>query len=790
MKVVRPETSEPTGGTRTRTLTQTFMALLPTSREYVDGAAIVVLAAIAFMGFYNTFDSLQFFPVALLGVLLGMFASRLAFVLRWHWLLVVPLVVAEFFLLGSLLAFRDEAAFSALPTLASLQSLAQLLIGGWKDLLTTLPPVAGDGPYVGLPYVMGLVYGAVALPAARSRRPFLALLPPAGLLAAVILLGTTQASLTVPIGLGFVGVAFVWAAWRFRQRRRLETSGRSNRTQVALAAGMLAAALAGGFIVGGFLPGGDTPRLVLRTYVQPPVDAADFASPLVGFRQYSSQRLQRFYDKPLLNVSGAQAGALLRMGVMDDYSGLAWTATSGSGSEGFQRVGGPIPNVSAEDKQTLQVTVLPGYADPSSGLAMWVPSLGETASVSFAGPLAKSHSAGFRYNLSSEQGIVVDRFQATDQVTVVTAPYPTAPGADSSPGGTPTVTSDETEFLAAVGQKYLGSADTPWARLTALAAAFKSGSWTDGTITGETQYLPGHSQRRLLTMLNSTPLAGSDEQYAAVFGLLATQAGYPSRVVMGAAVPGDGVVKGKDIQAWVEVHTASGWVSIPPSSFIPDRDKHPKPQDQTVDNESQGKNVPPPNPARAPGSVEDLADSELSITAPPAPAWWERVLGVLAIIGPPLGVLALIIGGIIGAKTLRSQRRRTRGTPAHRVASGWRDVVDQARDLGITVPRGATRHEQSLVMGVPSSQTLALQTDVLVFGEHQPDADAVADYWRNIAATRADLRATKTRRRRAIGRLSLRSFLPERASSKASVGTTRRARRPARARAARNRGGS
>ncbi len=88
-----------------------------------------------------------------------------------------------------------------------------------------------------------------------------------------------------------------------------------------------------------------TPRLVLRTYVQPPIDIQQFASPLAGFRKYSSDS-QRLYDEPLLKVEGAAQGTLVRMAVLDAYDGTVWSAAGGvegDPSAGFRRVGSTIP---------------------------------------------------------------------------------------------------------------------------------------------------------------------------------------------------------------------------------------------------------------------------------------------------------------------------------------------------------------------------------------------------------------------------------------------------------------
>ena len=70
------------------------------------------------------------------------------------------------------------------------------------------------------------------------------------------------------------------------------------------------------------------------------------ASPLVGFRKYE----RNLKGKTLFTVTGVPAGQRLRFGVLDDYDGSVWTATSGTVDDGpdqpqnaFQRVGGRIP---------------------------------------------------------------------------------------------------------------------------------------------------------------------------------------------------------------------------------------------------------------------------------------------------------------------------------------------------------------------------------------------------------------------------------------------------------------
>ena len=763
MRVVFPEARADAGAART--LTQTVKALTPTRTEAADATALIVLAGIALLGLANTFDTWQFWAVGILGTALGIAATHLVRVVRWPWLAVAPLVAAEFLLVGPVVAAREDALFGALPTSEALGALGRVALEGWKELLTTVPPVDGAGPFLALPYLLGLCYGAVGFAlAARRRRAFLPLLAPVGLLGAAILLGTLQPPSAAGVGLAFTGAAFLWASRRHGRRRRLVGAGSGQHpTRRAFGAALLAVSLAGGLLVGPALPGAGTERLVLRTLVQPPVDLGAFASPLESFRQYSSAPLQRFYDQPLLDVEGAPAAALLRLGVLDDYSGRAWSATSGSGPLGFQRVGAGVPNETSAGKVRLRITVQTGYASAAGPLAMWVPSLGDTSSVGFEGPHAKNHAAQLRINLADGQGVVLDRLAPRDVVVVTTSALPTT-ATDTSPGGAPLVTAERSSFVAPAVARLSGPTGTPWERLGALAAAFKNGAWSDGTLTGEKQYLPGHGQRRLGDFLAAPALVGSDEQYAAAFALVASHLGYPARVVLGAVVPADGRVAGKDVHAWVEVQTRDGWITLPPSFFMPDRSKRPAQTPQAAAQNAASTDVPPPNPARAPGSIEDLADAQLSAATIDnglkGPGAWERLWAILALVAPPVGALAALLGGTLAAKALRCRRRRTVGTPAHRVAAGWRELVDLARDLRATVPAGATRLEQSRAIGFPALPGMAERANALVFGAETPSAAQADEFWRATRATKAAMMAVVPRGRRLLARLSLRSLLP------------------------------
>src|SRR5262249_61644393 len=98
-------------------------------------------------------------------------------------------------------------------------------------------------------------------------------------------------------------------------------------------------------------------------------------------------------------------------------------------------------------------------------------------------------------------------------------------------------------------------------------------------------------------------------------------------------------------------------------------------------------------------------------------------------------------------------------TVSARFVGGWRELVDHARDLGMTVPAGsATRREQALAFAGSTPPALARAADRHVFGPTPPAADAAASDWRDIDAEPHSLSAAVSRRRRLAAALSLTTF--------------------------------
>lgn len=759
-------------------------ALAPTQPDLVDAGFLVGMLVLALVGFRTTFDTPIYLAAGILGILLGVGLSHVANVLRQPIIVIAGLVIAAYFLVGGFVGVRERLLAGIVPTGSSITGLSSVAISGWKDMLTTLPPVDGSGQLVVLPYLLGLLGGTVGFTVARrTRLPWLAVLTPLAVSSIVILLGTRTPAAALPIGLGTAVLAAGWVVVRSRRLSLVTVGGSESagrRARVITGAALLAVAAAAATVVAPALAGSNArDRVVLRAYVEPPFDPTSYPSPVAGFRKYT-EGAKLLWDQTLLSVSGLPAGTRLRFATLDAYSGTAWTAGNSSADstrpDTYQRVGTVIEQPSVAEPKTYTVTVEAAYA-AISDLNVWLPAAGPATRVEFAGGTAAAHAASLRYNLALGQGIVPDRLRAGDVVQVSGGVNAVSGDGSLIPGSGVLMDASTFAFLAPQATKWGGGQGDPWAQLMSVAKHLKlNGAYSDGTTAAEVQYLPGHGVGRLLTFANVKQPVGNDEQYAAVFALVANQLGVPARVVVGATVPEGGAVRGQDVHVWVEVLSSDGsWVGVPETVFMPDRTKKPDQQEPPAAQDFDTKVVPPPPASRPPGSADSLgtadAGAEGLIDGPTdpgfvMPAW---LLTTARFAGPPLAVVLGTCAVIVLAKGTRRRRRRSQGAPTTRLAGGWREIVDRAADLGASVPAASTRREQGIGLSALGVQDLADAADAGVFGPGEPSDAEVADYWSRVDGARRAMASTYPRWQRWRAAVSLRSLLGSRQLRKAAA---------------------
>lgn len=563
-------------------------ALAPTQPDLVDAGFLVGMLVLALIGFRTTFDTPVYLAAGVLGILLGVGLSHVANVLRQPIVVIAGLVIAAYFLVGGFVGARERLLGGVVPTGSSLSGLSSVAIGGWKDLLTTLPPVDGTGQLVVLPYLLGLLGGTVGFTVARrTRLPWVALLTPLAVSGVVILLGTRTPAAALPIGIGTAVLAAGWVVVRSRRLSLVTVGGSESagrRARVITGAALVSVAAVAAAVLAPALAGtSPRERVVLRAYVEPPFDPSSYPSPVAGFRKYT-EGAKLLWDQTLLSVSGLPAGTRLRFATLDAYSGTAWAAGNSSADstrpDTYQRVGTAIEQPAVAEPTTYTVTVEAAYAAVSD-LNVWLPSAGPATRVEFTGGTAAGHAASLRYNLALGQGIVPDRLRAGDVVQLSGGVSAVRNDGSLIPGSGVLMDASSFAFLAPQATKWSGGQGDPWAQLMSVAKHLKlNGAYSDGTSAAEAQYLPGHGVGRLLTFANVKQPVGNDEQYAAVFALVANQLGVPARLVIGASVPDGGAVRGQDVHVWVEVLSSDGsWVGVPETVFMPDRTKKPDQQE-------------------------------------------------------------------------------------------------------------------------------------------------------------------------------------------------------------------
>jgi hypothetical protein len=586
---------------------------------------------------------------------------------------------------------------------------------------------------------------------------------PTLLLAAVILLGSENTTARLVHGAGFALLAVIYLLQRARRGHVLTAREGAARTRRMSAAGLVLTAVAGSALFSGALPGTSGHRVVLRDYIEPPFDVGQYPSPLAGYRKYTKPNVVKLWDQEIFRVNGLPSGDRhVRIATLDDYDASVWRASNKSG-DGFQRVGSTIPPTTGGTRMQLEVT-LGRYAD------VWLPTVGDTVGITFTGVNKDSHSDSFRYNLSTGTGVVPDRLTANDSYEL-TAVVPPAykPKAGDGAGAAASIAGDLTAFAKGATAKWsvAASSSDPIAKLLSVASWMSEhGAYTDGE-QGYESFLPGHSLKRLATFSNDAQPAGDDEQYSAELALIANQLGIGARVVLGAVPEPNGVVKGRDIHAWVEIAISGhGWVPIYSKTFVPDPSHKPKPPLPPKQTSNTTTIVPPPVGGRPPSSP--LTADEIDVrTHPPVKAKPKGfsfhipgfVTAVAKIAGIPLLAVLAICGSIISLKARRRRLRRARGPAHQRLAHGWREILDYLKDLGDEVPAG-TRRQQAALLGRHDLRPLAAQADGHVFGPGDVTEDHAEQFWRRVDEARAGLRQQLNRAQRVRAALSLRSLLP------------------------------
>ncbi|MGJ3508991.1 transglutaminaseTgpA domain-containing protein [Enemella sp. A6] len=737
----------------------------------VDVGALFALLALASVAFHLTYGSGWGWVAALGGAVLGLGVGTLAALRRWPVWLTAVAVVAVYLLFGGALAMPSTVIAGFIPTPSTLAGLLFGVVDAWKGLLTIDAPVGETGSLLVVPLLTNLLAGVIgASLALRSRFPALAWLAPTLALVVAISFGVQESFLPLLVAIGFLAIVLAWTGYRRGYQREAVLGHRPQVRWQSAVLGLVVLALAGG-VAAAATPIAEptTYRHVLRDVVEPPLDVHQYPSPLQSFRK----NMKDHKEDVLLTVRGLPEGAKLRIATLDAYDGVSYNVTDAADGApdggAFTRIGARVPEELVGEPANVEVTI-----EDYSGV--WVPTIGKTTKIEFDGARSRELTNNFFYNRATGTGLDTSALRRGDtyrlEAIVANPPAPerikaagaaslSLPDADPLP--------DTVKECADTWGK---DATTAGDLARTLEENLRKGYYSNG-LEGSHPSLSGHSVGRVDELLvTGKQMIGDEEQYAVAMALMLRHAGVPARVVYGytSTSTGEDLVEitGEDVNAWVEVNLDGlGWVEFSPT---PDRDRSPEQQEVPEPSQPrpQVENPPPPpeRPENPPPDNTPPEDSKVDDEEEDEPVWRKAVPWVLGI-GIPLVVLAAPFAIILGLKQRRRKSRLLATEPADRVAGGWSEVMDKARDLGVDPKVNATRAEQAQVIVSEfvnagdrgtSPQWLAHRADASVFGPGHPSGEQIDHYWRGVDAVRAGMGESVGFFRRLRGTFSLRSL--------------------------------
>ena len=685
------------------------------------------------------------------GVLLGATVAAAGAWRRWNALTLIAVALVVLVVFASLAA-PTTALAGVLPTLETWQTVGVSVVRVWRQVLTLLPPVGDAGGLLTVVYLLSFI-GAltavtVALRAKRTRS--LALIAPAVVLVIALLLGTRTVVVPALTAGLFVLVGLGWTAWR---------SGRLQTTRPVATAALAVAGLVG---VGTGLVFGPTPadRFVLRDHVDPPRLDQSYPSPLAGFRSY----LKLHLDDTLFTLNGAPEGARVRLATLDSYDGLVWDVSSNSSSAGGSFLRATDRFVTEVEPGSIDIDVAIGeYSD------VWLPLVGAAQDVTFTHGRTRELADGVFLNRETETAIVTAGLRSGDSYTLTTdaAPAPIAADLEGQTISSLTMPPAEPvpEALAAQALRLTDGASTDVDRAKALADGLAAEGFFSHGLEGDVPSDAGHGLARLALMLDEEEMIGDAEQYAALMALMARSLNWPSRVVLGFEQEGSGStweVTGRDVTAWVEIRFDDvGWVVFEPT---PDENNVPQSEDPTPQDRPRPQVLQPPPPPNPAPDVPSIGADDAPVDPQPEPEEEPEVSPItrwIYLLGIPVVVLLAPFAAIAVIKARRRHKRKVKGQATTRIAGGWTQVTDTARDLGVAKQPSATRTQEAAQLDEQFGTTLrslAVFADGATFAPELPESSAAVTYWDEVSKAEHALRRHVGWWRRVRSRFSLASL--------------------------------
>lgn len=700
---------------------------------------------------WPVYQDAGFFVALAGGAILGAVIALLSARRSWSVLRTVLTAVVAYLVFGVPLAVPSEAFLGFLPSLQGELSLLTGVVLSWKQLVTVMPPV---GSYEALlvPVLLLSMLGtlltvvlSLRLSRTKARAGFAALVPVVTLSVA-IWLGPSRSFASVLVT---VGVFVLIALWFASSRVGVARTGFR-----ALGILVLSAVVASAVVL--VTPIAD--RTVWRTEIDQPFVLQDDTSPLSEYRSYVTGDNK---NRDLISVTGLSAGQRVSIATLDNYTGVLYSV--GGVAADFTKLPGSIPTTAKNgDEVSAQITI--------SGLTgAWVPLTGELGSLSFTGAGSRALTDAFYYSRPAGTGAVTSGLSEGDsyRTTGLAAPEVSISSiSDLKPGDAivpaPAVMPNGLDAFVSLSSK---GKTTAGERLNATLTALTDQGYISHGGPDEVPSASGHGANRVAALFAASPMVGDAEQYAAAASLIATQIGFPSRVVMGFIAP-EGTdattavtFTGAEMTAWIEISTTEGWVAVNPNPGerpIPEE----QPQDPTEVAFPQTAVEPPAQdePQLNDNSAPEFADEEQPSEVDPV---LQAILAVVNALGWTLlwlGLLASPFLGVIVAKRRRRHARLSAANPRERVEGAWNEVRDALLDHGTAATASMTRQELAELSSLSAATGVAVIADTAQYSV-DPLTDAeVIRAWSEADGVVREMGANLTRWQKFTAKISVKSF--------------------------------
>ncbi len=667
--------------------------------------ALAALSAVAALSLGRVVDDSRFVVPVVAAALLP---HALGALVRWRgwsvwigWLLAaVGLVVFV------IVALEASTTTLGLPGADTWHALDTQLSGGWHLLRTAPAPAPTTDGAILLAVLAVWCMATLADWLAFSRQTALAAVSPALVFFVwTSTLGTDDTQLLLTVAFCVTTGAFVLAqnVALLDQRRSWLVSQRGARPHWLAPAALLGgAAIVVALVVAPLVPGSSSdPLLDVAGTGRDGSSGHSYKPSLAPFVDIG-RKLQDVDNRELFTVKSDVAD-YWRIAALDTYSGDrggSWTLTAEG--DGSVRVGLPSSPPADSHEQDFAIGPLS---------ERWLPAAYEPEAITLADTLRVESSgtivadadsvSGLKYKVWSNLAPLAGTEFKPAQIAGTSAAVPSAVRRFTELPET-----DDITTIAAKAREVTAGATTPYAQAEALRDYFRNPA--NGFVY-DTNVDDHDDAPAILAFLQDKK--GFCVQFASAYAVMARSLGIPARVAVGftpGTVQADGRyhVTSHDAHAWPEIYLSGfGWTHL----------FDPTPSNQAADaaggsalpNEPKvagatPATLPPPTASTVPATPGNTSPGNGTPGSPDttpatptvAPATTSSSSGVGAWLPVlvALAVLAVLVGGYVGAvlglKRRRRNRRHDADDPAVAVSGAWAEALDRLHEADV-VPRAA-----------------------------------------------------------------------------------------------------